>query len=113
MPHPNLIHRDDVEAQSFARGDIGIERLRLGRAAGARDVGLSRYAVTPGRRMMPVHVHGDEEEICFVAGGSGLSYQDGKTYRVGAGDCIVHRPSSEEHTMVAGPDGFVAAGLVL
>lgn len=106
MPHPNLVHRDDVEAQSFARGDIDIERRRMAGAAGARDVGMSWYAVAPGKRMMPLHVHGDEEEICFVAGGSGLSYQDGKTYRVGPGDCIVHRPSAEEHTMIAGPDGL-------
>src|SRR4051794_21409359 len=106
MPHPNLIQCDDIEPRSFARGDIAMERLRLGGAAGARDVGLSRYRVAPGKRMMPVHVHGDEEEICFVLGGSGLSIQDGKAYRVGAGDCIVHRPEAEEHTMVAADDGL-------
>src|SRR4051794_2969758 len=105
MPHPNLVHCDDIEPQSFARGDIAIERRRLGGAAGARDVGLSRYRVAPGRRMMPVHVHGDEEEICFVLGGSGLSIQDGRAYRVGARDCIVHRPEAEGHTMVAGDEG--------
>ncbi len=32
---------------------------------------------------MPVHVHGDEEELFFVLRGSGLSWQDGRTYAVG------------------------------
>src|SRR4051812_36807499 len=106
MPHPNLVHSDDVEPRSFAQGDIAMERRRLAGDAGARDVGLSHYRIAPGRRMMPVHVHGDEEEICFVLGGSGLSWQDGRAYRVGEGDCIVHRPSKETHTMIAGDDGL-------
>jgi uncharacterized cupin superfamily protein len=106
MAHPNLVHCDDVEPRRFDRGDIEMERRRLGAAGGARAVGLSRYSVAAGKRMMPVHVHGDEEEICFVVGGAGLSIQDGRAYAVAAGDCIVHRPEAEEHTMVAGPEGL-------
>jgi uncharacterized cupin superfamily protein len=55
---------------------------------------------------MPVHVHGDEEEIFYVLEGSGLSWQDGRTYGVAAGDCIVHRASAEAHTIVASQDGL-------
>ncbi len=55
---------------------------------------------------MPVHVHADEEEFFYVLGGSGLSWQDGRTYGVGAGGCLVHRPSAESHTIVAGDDGL-------
>ena len=38
--------------------------------------------------------------------GSGLSWQNGKTHEVGAGDCIVHRAAWEDHTLIAGPDGL-------
>ena len=38
---------------------------------------------------MPVHVHSDEEEIFYVLGGAGLSWQDEPTYPVAAGDCIL------------------------
>lgn len=50
---------------------------------------------------MPVHVHADEEELFFVVEGGGLSWQDGRTYRVQAGDCIVHRANRESHTILA------------
>jgi uncharacterized cupin superfamily protein len=48
-------------------GDIAFARGRLGRAAGTMRVGCSVYVVEPWARQMPVHVHGDEEEIFFVA----------------------------------------------
>jgi uncharacterized cupin superfamily protein len=62
--------------------------------------------VDPGKQSSPVHVELDEEEIFYVLAGSGLSYQDGKTYEVRAGDCIVHRVAEEAHTMIAGRDGL-------
>ena len=63
------------------------------RAAGAPSAsGLSRYRIAAGERAMPVHVHADEEELFYVLGGEGLSWQDGRAYAVRAGDCILHRP---------------------
>jgi uncharacterized cupin superfamily protein len=53
-----------------------------------------------------VHVELDEEEIFFVLDGTGLSWQDEKTYDVRAGDCLVHRAGWEAHTLIAGPDGL-------
>ena len=50
---------------------------------------------------MPVHVHGDEEEIFFVLAGRGLSWQDGRAYPIAPGDCIVHRVGAEAHTILA------------
>ena len=97
-----LCHRDDVPWKAIDRGDLRCERQRLGAAAGALHVGLSRYRITPGRRPMPLHVHADEEEIFYVLGGSGLSWQDRRTYGVGTGDCLVHRRDAEAHTIVAG-----------
>ena len=104
--HPNLVHWDDVAEHVIDRGPLQGRRRRLGAAAGAARIGLSRYELQPGRRAMPVHVHADEEEHFFVLAGSGLSWQDGRTHRVGAGDTIVHRAQAEAHTIVAGDDGL-------
>jgi uncharacterized cupin superfamily protein len=101
-----LAHWDDVEWTRIDRGPLQGERQRLGAAAGTARAGLSRYRMGPGERAMPVHVHADEEELFYVLGGSGLSWQDGHTYRVAAGDCIVHRASAEPHTIIAGEDGL-------
>ncbi|MEA2218565.1 MAG: hypothetical protein QOJ35_1191 [Solirubrobacteraceae bacterium] len=99
-----LCHWDDVAWESHEHGDLRYERERLAAAAGARDVGLSRYRIAPGRRAMPLHVHADEEEIFFVLAGSGLSWQDDAVHEVRAGDAIVHRASEEAHTIIAGDE---------
>ena len=96
-----LCHWDDVPWTAHEHGDLRCERQRLGAAAGARDVGLSRYRIAPGCRAMPLHVHADEEEIFFVLAGSGFSWQDDALHEIRAGDVIVHRASEEAHTLVA------------
>lgn len=101
-----IVHWDDVEPVVGEAGDIGGAWRRLGRAAGAQGVGLSRIDLPPGKRSTPVHVHADSEEIFFVLRGSGISWQDGKAYRVAAGDCLVHRVREEAHTLIAGDDGM-------
>jgi uncharacterized cupin superfamily protein len=101
-----VIHRDDVEELTVAEGDIAFARRRLGAAAGTRRIGASLYAVPPGARQMPVHVHGDEEEIFFVLSGTGLGYEKGDAYEVGAGDVIVHPPLGRPHTFLAGDEGL-------
>ncbi|MFL5844023.1 MAG: cupin domain-containing protein [Solirubrobacteraceae bacterium] len=106
MPHPNLVHWDDVPEMVIDRGPLQGRRRRLGAAAGAVGIGLSRYELGPGQRAMPVHVHADEEEHFHVLAGSGFSWQDGKAYAVHAGDTIVHRAQAEAHTIVAGDDGL-------
>jgi uncharacterized cupin superfamily protein len=97
-----LCHWDDVPSTTLENGDIRAVHRRLGEAAGAVGIGLSRYRVAAGCRAMPLHVHADEEEIFFVLAGSGYSWQDGALHEVRAGDAIVHRPSEEAHTLVAG-----------
>jgi uncharacterized cupin superfamily protein len=99
-----LCHSDDVPWSAHEHGDLRIERKRLGAAAGARDVGLSRYRVAPGALAMPLHVHADEEEIFFVLSGSGHSWQDDALHEIRAGDVIVHRPAAEAHTLIASDD---------
>ena len=106
MPHPNVTHVDAVEPEDRAGADIERRRWQLGPAAGARAVGLSRYLVAPGARMMPVHVHADEEEICFVLAGTGFSYEDGRAFAIGTGDTLVYLAGGPAHTLVAGAEGL-------
>lgn len=104
--HPNLVHAGDVESLDLARGPLAGRRQRLGVAAGAVRAGLSRYVLAPGERPMPVHVHADEEELFYVIAGAGLSWQDGRAWRVQAGDLLVHLPQGAAHAIVAGEQGM-------
>ena len=58
--------------------------------------------VDPGKRATPAHGHAAEEELVYVLGGAGLSWQGGETFEIGAGDFIVHLPRSRAHTLLAG-----------
>jgi uncharacterized cupin superfamily protein len=69
-------------------------------------VGVQRIDVDPGRWSTPAHVEGVAEEIFYVLEGAGLSWQDGAVYEIAAGDCLVHLPMSEAHTLRAGPTGL-------
>ncbi len=84
-----VINRADVSEIEVREGDMAFARRRLGAAAGCRRIGVSVYVVSPGARQMPVHVHGDEEEIFYVLSGSGLSYEKGDAYPVSAGDAVL------------------------
>jgi uncharacterized cupin superfamily protein len=101
-----IIHWDDVEKKSRSAGDIASTWTMLGEAAGTVQVGLRRIEVTDGNRTTALHVHGAEEEIFYVLGGAGLLYQGRTTCEVGRGDCIVHRPETDAHTLRGGPDGL-------
>ncbi len=102
-----LCHWDDVPPLDLARGDLGGLRRRLGSAAGARRLGLSRYDLGPGQRPMPVHVHGDEEELFVVLEGSGVSVERDAAHPIAAGDALLYPPAGRPHTIVAGPEGMV------
>src|SRR5919198_289979 len=101
-----VTHWDEVEPAAIEGTHLRGWRWRLGAAAGAERVGLSRYRLAAGERAMPVHVHADEEELCFVLGGEGVSWQDGHTYEVRAGDVVLHRASAEAHTILGAGDGL-------
>ena len=101
-----VIHWDEVEAHVFDGTHLRGRGWRVGAAAGARDAGLTRYRIAAGERAMPVHVHADEEELFYVLDGEGISWQDGRAYAVRAGDCILHRPGAEAHTILGAGDGL-------
>ncbi len=101
-----VIHWDDVERHRRAKGEMAAEWQRLGSAAGTEGVGVNRVRIEPGMLSTPPHSHGASEEIFFVLGGSGLSWQDEHVYEVGPSDCILHLADHEEHTLRAGEDGL-------
>jgi uncharacterized cupin superfamily protein len=101
-----VTHWDDVAPVAVEGTELRGTRWRLGAAAGARQTGLSRYRLGAGERAMPVHVHADEEELFYVLDGEGLSWQDGRTYAVRAGDCILHRAGAETHTIIGTGPGL-------
>jgi len=101
-----LAHWDEVESHHAAKGEMDATWQFLGRAAGARMVGINRVNVAPGKLPTPPHSHGASEELYFVLSGSGLAWQDGEVHEVRPLDCVIHRPREMEHTFVAGPDGL-------
>jgi uncharacterized cupin superfamily protein len=106
MPHANLTHWDDVEAEDVAVGELRARWRDLGSPAGSFRAGVSLVEIAPGARSTPAHVHADEEEHFYVLDGDGRSWQDGKTYAITAGDCLLHRVHEEVHTLIAGERGL-------
>jgi uncharacterized cupin superfamily protein len=104
--HANIVHWDDVEVQHWTAGHISADGRRLGAAAGSVGVGLSRIQIDPGRWSTPAHVHGREEEIFFVLGGSGLLWQDGANFDIAETDCFAFPGGVGPHTLKAGPEGL-------
>ncbi len=102
----DVVHWDNVRVRKRVHTDIAADWFDLGSAAGSDTVGLQRIRLHPGKRSTPVHVHGAEEEIFWVLGGSGLLWQKGTTATVGPDDCIVHLPNGGTHTLRAGPEGL-------
>jgi uncharacterized cupin superfamily protein len=101
-----VAHWDEAPSGRPDRPGVGGRWTRLGDAAGSRTVGVNRIQLDPGEVSTPAHVHGADEEIFFVLAGSGLSWQDGETHEIRAGDCLVHRPRTKAHTLRAGDDGL-------
>ena len=103
-----LCHWDDVPEQPIETGHLRAHWVDLGAASGTVHIGARRQRLAPRAQGTPAHVHDAEEEICFVLAGSGLSWQDGTTYAIGAGDALLHRPGGAAHCLVAGADGLTA-----
>ena len=101
-----IAHWDDLEPTHESEGTIEFDGYDLGEAAGTLDGRSHPSARAPGKQSSPVHVEVAEEEIFFLLDGTGLSWQNGETFEVRAGDCIVHRIGEEAHTLIGGPDGL-------
>jgi len=101
-----VIHWDDVEGERAELGHLAASWRALGKAAGTIKVGVNRIEIEAGKWATPVHRQTAEEEIFYVLGGSGLSWQDEETYEVAEGDCLVHLAGGETHSLRAGPNGL-------
>jgi uncharacterized cupin superfamily protein len=104
-----IAHWDEATRRSRAIGHLQGTWWFLGEAAGCVGVGVRRIEVQAGGWSTPAHEHGREEEIFFVLAGRGLSWQDGETYEIGEGDCIVYRAREVAHTLHALEDLDVLA----
>ncbi len=105
-----ISHWDDAKTSRGERGHIaGTWRSLTGRSS--QSVGVKRIEVDPGMWSTPLHLEGAEEEIFYVLGGTGTSVQDEGEgdlvgYDIRAGDCLVHLPLENAHTLQAGADGL-------
>jgi uncharacterized cupin superfamily protein len=105
-PRVKIANLENTPSGEIAAGHIKGVWRDLGRDAGTRHVGLCRIEVAEDYFSTPAHEHGGDEEIFYLLGGEGLLWQDGKTFTVRAGDCIVHRPKRGAHTLCAGSRGL-------
>jgi len=103
-----LCHWDEAPEQLVEAGHLRAHRMDLGAASGTVNIGARRYRIAPGAQNTTAHIHDAEEEICFVVAGGGLSWQDGTTYEVRAGDAILHLPGAPAHCLLAGAEGMTA-----
>jgi uncharacterized cupin superfamily protein len=104
-----ISHWDDARTWRGERGHIaGTWSSLTGRASQLS--GVKRIQVDPGMWSTPLHLEGAEEEIFYILSGAGTSVQwegeDTLGYEVRAGDCIVHLPLENAHTLQAGDDGL-------
>jgi len=104
--NPVMVNWQDAQGRRLTVGPMDSTCSDLGIAAGSDRLGLRRFEIEPGKRSTPAHTHSGEEEIFYVLGGSGLSWQAGATHRVETGDCLVHLVGGPAHTLIAGPEGL-------
>ncbi len=104
-----IAHWDEARKRSRALGHLQGTWTFLGEAAGCGAVGVRRLEIPAGGWSTPAHEHGRDEEIFYVLAGSGLSWQDGETFEVRPGDCVVYRADEVAHTLHALEDLDVLA----
>lgn len=109
-----ISHWDELETERNELGHLASSWTYLADALGAPRVAVNRIQVERDRWSTPAHIESAEEEIFFVLGGTGWSWQqlgaagDVRTHEVRAGDCIVHLAGRERHTLLAGDEGLDA-----
>jgi len=100
-----ILHWDELEWKRMERGHIAGDWQSL-TGEHSRASGVKRIRIDPGKWSTPAHVESSEEEIFYVLGGSGTSWQDRACYDVNPGDCLVHTAGTEAHTLRAGSEGL-------
>lgn len=107
-----ISHWDEAETERAELGHLAGSWTDLARATGSKRIGVNRIRIDPGMWSTPAHIESAQEEIFFVLGGSGWSWQqlgaggEVRMHDVRQGDCIVHHAGRERHTIKAAPDGI-------
>lgn len=96
-----VTHFDEAPSSERELGHLRGRWTFLGEAAGCAGFGARRIEVPTGGWSTPAHEHGREEEIFYVLGGRGLSWQAGAVAEIRAGDCILYRARRGAHTVHA------------
>jgi uncharacterized cupin superfamily protein len=96
-----ITHFDEAAGRELEIGHLGGRWTFLGDVAGCVAAGVRRIELPGGKWSTPAHEHGREEEIFYVLGGRGISWQAGQASEVAAGDCIVYLPGEGAHTLHA------------
>jgi uncharacterized cupin superfamily protein len=107
-----VTHFEQAFSLDLEFGHLHARWTMLGEAAGCQAVGVRRIEVAPGGWSTPAHEHGRSEEIFYVLAGSGLSWHNGNTAEIRAGDAILFAPRSGTHSIhaVDGPVDLLAYG---
>jgi uncharacterized cupin superfamily protein len=96
-----LTHFDDARAVEYDLAHLRSRWTLLGDAAGCLGIGVRRIELPAGGWSTPAHEHGRGEELFYVLGGRGLSWQGGRTAEIGAGDCMLYGPNRGAHSLHA------------
>jgi len=96
-----VTHFDEAPSRTFELGHIRGRWTALGTGAGAVEIGVNRLQLPAGGWSTPAHEHGAEEELFYLLAGRGISWHDGRTAELAAGDCILYRPNTGPHTVHA------------
>jgi len=96
-----ISHLDEAPAREYDLGHLRGRWTMVGNAAGCVNVGVRRIQMPAGGWSTPAHEHGRDEEIFYVLGGRGLSWQAGKASEIRSGDCVVYLPGRGAHTLHA------------
>ncbi len=96
-----ITHFEEARRLELRIGHLNATWSLLGEAAGCVGVGVRRIELPQEGWSTPAHEHGRSEEIFYVLAGGGLSWQDGRTFEIAAGDCIVHHAGGGAHSLYA------------
>lgn len=108
QPRPaTIVNLDETELRSEGKGPFVHQSRDLGRAAGARRVGLQHVRLETGMQSWPLHCHTCEEEIFVVLEGAGVFVLGEEEHPLRPGD-VVARPAGQgvAHAVRGGDGGF-------
>ncbi|MGE0549581.1 MAG: cupin domain-containing protein [Kofleriaceae bacterium] len=94
--HPNVINKDELDAQELRKGRHHTINRRFGPPSGAQQLGGTLTELPPGARSFPFHFHCANEEALFVISGTGSARIGSTTVTVRAGDWISF-PAGPDH----------------